>query len=166
MLTLSNSTFTRNVADTLGGAVYTSGTTLGERVSLVANGAVISGGAIYLKSGSLDLQDANFIGNGFAPNRGSLAGHVPKNGGAVGTGGGTATIRSSTFYESTADFGGAWANLGGRPPCSTSRSLRISCFKAARPSMSRQATYPSRTCRCSTYEASATVRCSVASGGR
>jgi len=100
-LTISNSTFSGNSAQTAGGAIVNRGGTLTISTSTFSgNSAPSGGGAIANLDGTLTISNSTFSDNS-------------SGGGGAIFNGGTLTISNSTFTGNSAQFGGAINNFGG-----------------------------------------------------
>jgi hypothetical protein len=101
-LTLSNCTFTNDLALVSGGAVYNTGTLLVSNCTFANNLAGVTGGAITNAGGTVTIAASTFVGNS-----------VLSAGGAIENAAGTMTIVDSTFVNNSAPIsGGAIDNAG------------------------------------------------------
>ncbi len=99
-VTVTDSTFSGNVASAFGGGIYNSGTLTVADSTFSGNEAGLGGGAIYNLGGTASVIDSTFSGNS-ANNAG---------GGIVNTNGGTFTATNSTFFGNAATVAGGILN--------------------------------------------------------
>ena len=104
-LSVSDTTFTNHLTAVTGSGIsMTSANTTLTRVLMYGNVASNSGGAIYQSSGTLTVQDSNFVFNG-GPGDGTAP--TTPSGGALRVMAGTATLTGVAFVGNNAEIGGA-----------------------------------------------------------